>query len=125
MQNNLKIDTRDRFEIISLPSGQFDMRCAGKVAEEVEACRQNARSVILNCESSNGMDEDIFPYLAGWHEALYADACSFVLCACSATIKAQFAASELEDMLNLAPTLAEAIDIVSMEDVERELLGGE
>lgn len=125
MQNSLKIDTRERFGIVSLPSGQFDRNCAGKVAAEVEFCRQNARSLILDCESSNGMDEETLAYLAEWHEALYADGCSFVLCGCAATIKGQFAAAELDDLLNLAPTLAEAIDIVSMEDIERELLGGE
>jgi anti-anti-sigma factor len=125
MQNSLKIDTRERFDIVSLPSGKFDRECAGKVAAVVTECRQNARSLIIDLEACNGMDEEALSLLGPWHEDLYQDGCSFVLCGSPAIIKAQLQAAELDEQLNLAPTLAEAIDLVSMEDVERELLGGE
>ncbi len=43
----------------------------------------------------------------------------------SDTVKTLFSISRLEDVLNLIPTVSESIDFVMMEEIERELGGGE
>lgn len=122
---NLKIDTRERFDIITLTSGNFDSGLAAQLTKQTQACRAAGRSVIVCFTEVQEADPVALSSIGDIHEEMYADNFSFVLCGVQDGLKQSMQSLEQAEVLNITPTLAEAIDIVSMEEVERELLGGE
>jgi len=91
----------------------------------IDKSREHDKSVILDFKQVNVIQTEFVDFLAQTHETMYLDNLSFVLCEVAGNLKQQVQEADLEDRLNIAPTLIEAIDIVSMEVLERELLGGE
>jgi|688.fasta_scaffold457813_2 anti-anti-sigma regulatory factor len=122
---NCKIDTRETFDIITPINTILDSKLADEVSKLIESSRENDKSVILNFENIVTLTIENIDMLNHAHESMYTDNFSFVLCEIKGDLKNKIHENELDEILNITPTLIEAIDIVSMEDVERELLGGE
>jgi anti-anti-sigma regulatory factor len=122
---NCKIDTRETFDIITPINTTLDSKLADELSKLIESSRENDKSVILNFKNISTLTIDKIDIFLHTHTSMYSDNYSFVLCEIKGDLKHKIHENELDDILNIAPTLIEAIDIVSMEDVERELLGGE
>jgi anti-anti-sigma regulatory factor len=122
---NCKIDTRETFDIITPINTILDSKLADEVSKLIESSRENDKSVILNFENIVTLTIENIDMLNLAHESMYTDNVSFVLCEIKGDFKNKIHENELDEILNITPTLIEAIDIVSMEDLERELLGGE
>ena len=74
-------------------------------------------SLILNMHTVHSFDQTVFDLVRKMHQDFYTNNCSLAI----------VASKELKNLdtdkeLNIVPTLIEAIDIVSMEGLERELL---
>ncbi|MBL7764711.1 MAG: hypothetical protein JNJ58_01355 [Chitinophagaceae bacterium] len=119
------IDTREQFDIFIPQKELFDDSMSDILASQVEKARENGRSLILQFEFVKTMNPEIVANIVEMHETMYQDNLSFVICCLSPELKIIFHQNEFADQLNICPTLIEAIDIVSMEGLERELLGGE
>lgn len=90
----------------------------GLKARVMDAVSDN-KSVVISFERVESADKEVFDYLKKLHEELYEQYhLSFVICCMSSTL-----IDESLSELNLTPTLVEALDIVNMEVIERELLG--
>ncbi len=122
---NCKIDTRETFDIITPLNATLDHELADELSKLIESSRKNDKSVILNLEQITQLSIDNIDILIHSHETMYTDHFSFVLCEIKGDLKNNIHKNNLDELLNITPTLIEAIDIVSMEDIERELLGGE
>jgi hypothetical protein len=57
-------------------------------------------------------------------QIFYNENYSFVICALPSEVLSQLTELDLLDAMNVTPTESEAWDIVQMEEIERELLGG-
>jgi hypothetical protein len=57
-------------------------------------------------------------------QVFYNENYSFVICGLHSDLLTQLDEMELLDAMNVTPTESEAWDIVQMEEIERELLGG-
>jgi hypothetical protein len=118
-----KIDTRESFDIITPIYAQFDSKMADQLNELVDDCRENGRSLLIDFAHIETMSDENVKLLETLHNEMYNDNLSFVLCHLHVACKKTIAENELEHLLNMAPTMVEAIDIISMEGLERELLG--
>lgn len=128
-----KIDTKERFQVVSLPSGKFSASLAEELKEQLEALLTNSASteneipgnIVISFKESSEIDTAAAEILLQLHQQFYANNCSFVCCELSKDLLKQFEELEILDILNITPTESEAWDIVQMEEIEREILGGD
>ena len=128
-----KIDTKERFQVVSLPSGKFSASLAEELKEQLEALLTNSASteneipgnIVVSFKESSEIDAAAAEILLQIHQHFYANNCSLVCCELSKELQKQFEELEILDILNITPTESEAWDIVQMEEIEREILGGD
>jgi len=118
-----KINTRENFDIITPLYAQFDSKLSDQLNDLVDDSSENGRSLLIDFAQIQDMSKDNIKLLESLHHEMYNRQLSFVLCHLHTPCKRMIAEYELEHTLNMAPTLVEAVDIISMEGLERDLLG--
>jgi hypothetical protein len=73
----------------------------------------------------NFEDEEVLDQLLGIHDSCYTNGCSLVFTQFDAANMAWIKKTDAAHTLNIAPKMAEAIDIVTMEQLERDLFDEE
>lgn len=123
---NFKIDTKEKFHVISLKDLEFTANMTGKLHDLlIEVTQNGVKHIILNLKNVQFIDSTAADFLFAEQQQFYENNCSFVVCELQPAVKDVLKDREWFDMLNATPTESEAWDIVQMEEVERELLGGE
>jgi anti-anti-sigma regulatory factor len=120
-----KIDTRTDFDIITPLYPNIDPILSEQLSDIVDQCSENGRSLILDCSIIEQVEKEVVLQWIRMHEEMYQHDLSFVICCINASCKKQIADIEEDHVLNLTPTVEEAIDLVSMEGLERELMLGD
>ncbi|MCF8293667.1 MAG: hypothetical protein K9I70_07635 [Chitinophagaceae bacterium] len=120
-----KIDTKEHFDIITPLYAEFDSILSDQLNELVDDSRENARSLLIDFSQIETMTDENVRLLETLHNEMYNDNLSFVLCHMHVSCKKAVAENELEHLLNMVPTMIEAIDMINMEGLERELLNEE
>ena len=100
------------------------------LAEEIgsrvkEIGQGSVKNVVLNLSGVTQCTPEAAQALAGMQQKTYEDSRSFVICSLAKELETVFEELDLLDLLNMTPTESEAWDIVQMEEIEREMLGGE
>ena len=130
---SFKIDTKERFKVVSLPSGKFSASLAEELNQQLVALltknappqNEDPGNIVVSFKESTEIDAAAAEILLQLHQQFYANNCSFVCCELSKDLLKQFEELEILDILNITPTESEAWDIVQMEEIEREILGGD
>ena len=122
----VKIDTKEKFHAITLPGSHF----SATMTEELGACllpylQNDVKNVVLILKDIESMDKAAAEKLVSIQKSFYESNASFVICELQKQVAAFLDENELLEIMNVTPTESEAWDIVQMEDIERELLGGE
>jgi anti-anti-sigma regulatory factor len=106
--------------------GPINANLAGALLEKVEEVRQSgSKNFIIDLQGSREIDRLALHELIGLHEECYSQEESLVFTGITEPVMAVIKKEELDLMLNIAPSMREAIDIISMEILERDLLGEE
>ena len=120
---NFKIETKEKFTVITPQLSHLDANMADALYEAAtEGITTHRGSVILNLQSVATADRDGVNNLASLQQHFHAAKKSFVLCAVQPDVLSVIKSEDLEESLNITPTLSEAYDIVQMEEIERELM---
>lgn len=119
-----KTDTRTDFDIITPLYSSFDADLADQLNDLVDQSSENGRNLIFDLANLEEIRDADVQLLCSFHSELYQHDLSFVLCHIHSACRFLFNETN-EAALNIAPTLQEAIDLVSMEVLERELLGSD
>lgn len=123
---NLKIDTKEKFHVISLNEPQLTANMTDELRELFNEVTQNdVKHIILNLENVQNITLPAAEFLLEQQQQFYAAGRSFVLCEIVPPVKEMLKKQDWFDLLNTTPTESEAWDMVQMEEVERELLGGD
>jgi len=120
-----KIDTKEHFDIITPLCAQFDSILSDQLNELVDDSRENARSLLIDFSQIETMTDENVRLLEALHNEMYNDNLSFILCHMHISCKKTVAENELEHLLIMVPTMNEALDMINMEGLERELLNEE
>ena len=118
----VKIDTKEKFHVLMLQEAAL----YANMTEELNyvllsLLETDKKSVALNMEEINEIDELAAKYLVSIQQKFYAANASFVICELKPAVEAHLEKLELLDVLNVTPTVSEAGDIVQLEEIEREL----
>ena len=120
---NVKIDTKEKFTVITPLERAFHANMTGKLEELLLSyTEKNVPHIILNMK--NVEDSDLEPALkiTQIQQAFYEKNASFVVCELKKNVESLLDANELLEIMNVTPTESEAWDIVQMEEIERELM---
>ena len=121
----VKIDTREKFTMITPDSDFSSDNLTAEFKELVASLLQHKTNIVINLKNVVRIEEKIIKELAAWQKEFYEQKVSFVMCELQLPVQAIINQLDFDEILNITPTETEAWDIVQMEEVERELLGDE
>ena len=121
---NVKIDTKEKFTVITPQESAFAAKMTGELSNLLLAYLQkDIPHIVLNMELVKQIDENTGILLADVQQQFYEKNCSFVICNLAEAVEKLLDEKELLELMNVTPTESEAWDIVQMEEIEREILG--
>ena len=123
---NVKTDTKEKFTVITPLEQDLSVNMTEELSQLLLTYLQkDIPHIVLNMQVVVNMDEKSGEILATTQQKFYENNCSFVICGIQKMVEDKLDEQELLELMNVTPTESEAWDIVQMEEIERELLGGE
>jgi anti-anti-sigma factor len=122
----VKTDTKEKFHVITVQESSMSADMAAKLADLLLPYLQNdVKNVILNLKELQSLDEIAAEKLVKLQQNFYEKNSSFVVCEIQKPVEDFLDSVNLLEMMNTTPTQSEAMDIVQMEEIEREFLNEE
>jgi len=122
----VKTDTKEKFHVIGVETPNLSANMAAELSKDLlEYLHKDIRNVVLNAIGINAMDEEAAETIVRTQQKFYEEGASFVICELNEAVENFLDSKDLLEIMNVTPTESEAWDIVQMEEIERELLGGE
>ena len=121
-----EIDTKPSYTVITPVSNVLDANLTAAIRQKWnELSDAGHPNVIIDLHNCLETDETAAEGLTGLHEEIYSVNQSIVFTNLQNSIMAFLKDRELDLLINVAPTMNEAVDIVSMEILERDLFNEE
>ncbi len=121
-----KIDTKPTYIQITPITNHADANLTGALSQKCkELTESGSQNFIVDLHNCIDADADALSSLADIHAALYSKNHSLVFTNIQPEVFIALKQTEVDSIINIAPTYDEAIDIISMEILERDLFGEE
>ena len=121
-----KIDTRDTYVHIEAPTTDINADMTSALEELVGRLRQNgSRNYLIDLSACQNADTTGLKNMLQIQERCYGDGQSLVSTGISKAVQERAKELGIVELWNAAPTEIEAIDIINMEVLERDLFGEE
>lgn len=121
-----KIDTKPTYAIITPVTNHLNASLTEALRQKCqELAESGSDNYIIDLHNCLDADKASFDDLASLHEECYNNSRSLVFTGVSEAVLKDIKATEADEVLNITPTMIEAIDIVSMEILERDLFNEE
>jgi anti-anti-sigma factor len=122
----VKTDTKEKFHVIRVETADLPANLAAELKTHLEEpLKDTIKNVVLNLHNVKTIAEETAEVLVRIQQKFYEHNASFVICEMDDEVEKFLDGKELLEIMNVTPTESEAYDIVQMEEVERELLGGD
>jgi anti-anti-sigma factor len=122
----VKTDTKEKFHVITVQESSMSADMAAKLSDLLLPNLQNdVKNVILNLKELHSLDELAAEKLVKLQQNFYEENSSFVVCEIQKPVEDFLDSVNLLEIMNTTPTESEAMDIVQMEEIEREFLNEE
>jgi anti-anti-sigma factor len=117
----VKIDTKEKFHVITI----LEPGVAANMTEKMDKVLlplldDNVKNVIVNMKDIKMIDKAAAEHLIALQHTFYDARASFVVCELQPEVKKTLSTASLLEEFNYTPTESEAMDIVQMEEIERE-----
>src|SRR6188508_1201635 len=120
----VKTDTKEKFHVITVQEPSMSADMAAKLSDLLLPNLQNdVKNVILNLKELHLLDEIAAEKLVKLQQNFYEKNSSFVICEIQKPVEDFLDSVNLLEVMNTTPTESEAMDIVQMEEIEREMFG--
>ena len=122
----VKTNTKERFHVITVTDPALTADMAAELSDLLLAYLQNdVKNLILNLKELQSLDEIAAERLVKLQQNFYEKNSSFVICELQKPVEDFLDSVNLLEVMNTTPTESEAMDIVQMEEIERDLLDEE
>lgn len=121
-----RIDKQDSYAVLTLDEENLNSGLAPQLKSDlIMLSQEGVRNLIFDLSNTKFVDSSGLSAILTGHR-LWKEESTFVLTGeLHPMVKKLIEISRLESILNIIPTVSEAIDYVMMEEVERELQGEE
>jgi anti-anti-sigma regulatory factor len=120
-----KIDTKEKIVVFVPQITVLDANLSASFVEIITHLQElEGQNLILDMELVQEMDKEGIKAILTVYEKLYDNSRSCAITHLNSTLT-QLLKKASEDSLNIAPTMSEAIDLIMMEELERELMSDE
>ena len=120
---NITLEIKPNYSILNPETERLNneevLQIAGKISEQKIA---GCNSFIVNMKWCHDIENNAYHPLLDLHNDVYEHNGSLAFCEANDLILQKLKKEQLHLSLNLTPTLIEAIDIINMEVLERDLL---
>lgn len=118
----VKHDTKEKFHVITILESAVTANMTDGMEQAFNDITQNdVKNVIVDASEISQIDHEVAEKMVSMQQNSYENAHSFVICCLKPEVEKFLDDAELLEMMNVTPTLSEAMDIVQMEEIEREL----
>jgi anti-anti-sigma factor len=122
----VKIDTKEKFHVITLSQPELSATMTEELSDRLLSFLQSdIKNIILNLKELRSLDNISAENLVKVQQKFYETNASLVICELQPQVEEFLDNDQLLEMMNTTPTESEARDIIQMEEIERELLGGD
>ncbi|HEX4878020.1 MAG TPA: STAS domain-containing protein [Chitinophagaceae bacterium] len=122
----VKTDTKERFHAITVLEPVLSATMTDNMADSFLPYLQNdVKNLVVILNQTTKMDKSAAEKLVQIQHKFYECGASFVICELQKQVEDFLDQHELLELMNVTPTESEAWDIVQMEEIERDLMGGE
>lgn len=119
---DFKIDTRDTFSVITPVADEITVNLADELHLTIQKMRQSgSQNFIIDLQYCHNIQPEAIDGLIALHEESYSMGKSLVYTGVKGKTLAAIKQNETDLVINIAPKMIEAIDIISMEMLERDL----
>lgn len=120
-----KIDTKPTYLVITPVTNHLDANLADALRQKCTESEGDVHNYIIDLHNCLDADKSSFNALIELHEICYENGRSLVFTGLQDDVMKIIKEEEADLALNIAPKMAEAVDIVSMEALERDLFNEE
>ena len=122
----VKIDTKEKIYVITIQESELTANMTEEIQNNLLTyLKKPTKNVILDLQDINDIDDAAAETLINIQQEFYEQGASFVICLLKPLVHQMLDAMGLLEIMNEVPTLTEAIDIIHLEEIEKELLEGE
>lgn len=119
---NFEVKPEEKFTIVSSKVEKLDSLNAPDLKSELVMINKNeVRNIIVNLDETRYCDSSGLSAILVGNRLCKNAGGTFVLTGLQTNVKKLISISQLDSVLNITPTVSEAIDLVMMEEVERDL----
>lgn len=118
----VKLDTKEKFHVITILDASLTANMTAEMENTFAGVTQNdVKNLIVDMEAVQDIDLVAAEKIAAMQQSSYENGHSFVICSIQPAVESFLDQAEFLELLNITPTLSEAMDIVQMEEIERDL----
>ncbi|MEO5999501.1 MAG: sodium-independent anion transporter [Chitinophagaceae bacterium] len=122
----VKIDTKEKIYVITIQESELTANMTEEIQNSLLSYLEKpTKNVILDLQDINNIDDAAAETLINIQQGFYEQGASFVICSLQQSVIQKLDSTGLLEIMNEVPTQTEAIDIVHLEEIERELLEGD
>jgi anti-sigma B factor antagonist len=119
---NFVVEPKEKLSCVVSNVEKLDAIYAPELKGElVGIIHSGVRNVVLDLSNTKYIDSSGLSALLVGQRSCRDNNGSFVICGLQDTVKKLISISQLDSVLKITPTLNEAIDLVYMEEIEREI----
>jgi anti-anti-sigma regulatory factor len=121
-----KIDTKPSYTLITPVTNELNAKLTDALRQKwIELTNLGSKNFIVDLHNCLSADVNAFSELVHLHEECYNVSMSLVFTNVNENVLEIMKKNDLDFSINITPSLAEAVDIVSMEILERDLFNEE
>ncbi len=123
---NFEIENKDKYTLVSIQVAKLDSTVAPDLKSElVFLNKQGVRNIVLDLGKTKYCDSSGLSAILVANRLCKEEGGTLVLAALQDAVQKLISISQLESVLNITPTVEEAVDYLYMEEVQRELRDGD
>ncbi len=123
---NFKVSNEEKYSLVHAQVEKLDsMNAPDLKSELVFLNKSNVKNIIINLDQTRYCDSSGLSALLVGNRLCKNAGGTFVIAGLQGTVKKLISISQLDSVINITPTVNEAVDLIMMEEVERDLGKGE
>ena len=119
---NFEIDKKDNYAVVKVKVEKLDSQISPSLKSELVVLNADEfKNIIIDLEETRYCDSSGLSAILVANRLCKNAGGSFILCSLQRSVSKLISISQLDTILNITPTLEEAVDLLALESIEKGL----